>query len=117
MRPTSLVCLALLAGLAGCATEHPRSAHRHAPGFLVPTAVIVGDGNRAVAAQGGSILPGSDGDYDIPRGEKVAYGGTSFGDTSFYTTYTFDAQAIAIPHTGGTGYRYRWIVQQGAASP
>ena len=111
--PLSLV----LALLGGCAVEQSPVAHVTEPAFLVPSAAIIGGRGAGPAATASAVLPSSDGDYDFVRGEKAVYGATPLGETSYYTTYTFDSQAIGIPRTGGTGYRYRWVVQQGEQSP
>jgi hypothetical protein len=85
--------------------------------YYVPSATITNTRYFAVAAHPDQILPSSDGEYYIPRGERLATGMTSQGEATYYSIYTYDAQAISVPNTGGYGYHYRWILQQGLAVP
>jgi hypothetical protein len=103
-----------LAGGGGCANSQPRLAGP--PPYFVPTAAIVQMPDYDSRAQPDQILPGSDGDYFIARGQRTALGNTSLGEYSVYSVYTYDAQAISVPGSG-TGYRYRWILQQGYSGP
>jgi hypothetical protein len=98
-------------GLGGCAHSHFRQA-REGPQYFVPTAAIVQMPGRETKAQPDQVLPASDGEYYIARGERTAFGNTPLATMSTYSIYTYDAQAIAVPGSG-FGYRYRWIVQQG----
>lgn len=104
------------AALAGCAQEH---AHRQVrqPGFYVPTAAIIQqEGPELAASTATQVLPASDGDYYFPRGEKTAIGNTPVYEFSSFAIFTYDSQRIASPGEG-SGYRYRWGVQQGASFP
>jgi hypothetical protein len=86
------------------------------PLYYVPSAAIVQKAGFATAAQPSQILPGSDGEVYIVRGEKTVMGNTPIAEYSSYSIYTYDAQAIAIPGSG-FGYRYRWVQQQGISLP
>ena len=105
-----LLLLTSVAALGACAAPLPPKA-----GFLVPSAGIIH--NQTARVHPDQILPGSDGDYDFPRGEKIAYGPSAVAEGSAYTIYTSDVQAISIRNSGGTGYRYRWSVQSGTTVP
>jgi hypothetical protein len=115
MRGLIMAVMAGAAGLAGCAHSHVRQG-AEGPSYFVPTAAIVQMPSYPMAAQPNQVLPGSDGDYYIARGEKTVLGRTPLAEYSTYSVYTYDAQAIAVPGSG-FGYRYRWIVQQGISAP
>ena len=106
-----MATMVLAAGLGGCAHSHSRQA-QESPLYFVPTAAIVQMPGRETKAQPNQVLPASDGDYFIARGEITAIGNTPLAQYSTYSVYTYDAQAIAVPGSG-FGYRYRWILQQG----
>jgi hypothetical protein len=61
-------------------------------------------------------LAGADNpDFWMGRAEKAVYGAVPLAGTSYFTTYTYDSQAIST--LGNSGYRYRWVVQQGISAP
>src|SRR3954453_17087033 len=122
--PFLLLCLAGL--LAGCEAQKPvgttiiihQEPSARSGVFFAPSPRGASRGTVAPAnAPGNLLLPGSDGDYFIPRGENFVYGGYLTGAVSDYTIYTYDSQNISIQNSGASGYRYRWIVQQGSSSP
>ena len=100
----------LLVSLVGCAHEHAQRVVKE-PGFYVPT-------TGTVRAQTNPyfVLAGDDPELIVLRGEKMAYGATSYGEYSAYTAYTSDAQAVGI-RGSGYGYRYRYMVQSGISAP
>jgi hypothetical protein len=116
MRPTfSLALTAAL--LAGCSETHAREARRTCPPpLLVPYAAIIQRPSHPMPALASAILPASDGDFFVPRGEKSVYGSFSIGDISSYTLYRMDSQLIDDT-PGSTSYQYRWVIQQGVAFP
>ena len=111
MRLSIVLCVPVLAALAACQESRPPCSYNP---FLVPATALVAGQTHSKPDQ---VLPASDALYYFPRAERVVYGSTSYGDSSTYTTSTFDSQAIGIPGTGGYGYRYRWIIQEGVSSP
>ncbi len=114
MRGLITAALVLAAGLSGCAhSQNPRGQKRLP--YFVPTAAIVQIPGYETRAQPSQVLPASDGDYYIARGERMAVGNTPLDQYTSYSIYTYDAQAIAVPESG-FGYRYRWIYQQGTAA-
>src|SRR5690242_8818636 len=121
-----LLCLCLAGLFAGCEAQKPAGTtviiHQEpsvrSGVFFAPSTMVASRGAVAPAVpQANLLLPGSDGDYFIPRGENFVYGGYSTGAVSDYTIYTYDSQNISIQNSGASGYRYRWIVQQGSSSP
>jgi hypothetical protein len=104
----------LAATLCGCA--HSRARLAQEPPYFVPTSAIVQMSGYATPAQPDQVLPASDGDYFIARGEKTVLGHTPLAEYQTYSVYTYDSQMIAVPGNG-YGYRYRWIIQQGYAAP
>jgi len=108
----------VLVGMAmgGCAQEHHLRQVRE-PAYYVPTAAIVQtEGPQLVASSAAQALPSSDGDYYFPRGEKTAMGNIPLYGISSFAIFTYDTQRIASPGDG-SGYRYRWGIQQGATVP
>ena len=102
-------------GLGGCAHSHSARLPR-GPLYYVPSAAIVQRAGFETAAQPSQVLPGSDGEVFIARGEKMVFGNTPLAEYSAYSIYTYDAQAIGSRH-GGNGYRYRSLWQEGIAAP
>ena len=82
--------------------------------LYVPSASMIASGKPAMRA--GDVLPASDGDVFIARGEKFIWGELPVAASSSYTTFTYDAQVISRDQ-GNVGYRYRWVVQQGISLP
>ena len=114
MRGLITAAMLLAVGLGGCSHSHARLTQR--PPYFVPTAAIVQMPGYESRTQPDQILPASDGDYFIARGERTALGNVPLAEYSSYAVYTYDAQAIAVPGSG-SGYRYRWILQQGYSGP
>jgi len=110
-----LVAAVMMGACAQTPATQPAIAKVAAPAFFVPSAAIVH--NQTERVHPDQVLPGSDADYFFERYEKVAYGNSAIAEASSYTIYTYDSQPIYIPHTGGSGYRYRWTVQEGATVP
>jgi hypothetical protein len=81
--------------------------------FVPSTAMIQPYIRPAVSYQ---VLPGSDGEIFIARGEKAVDGSLPLAGLSSFTTFTYDAQVISRDQ-GNVGYRYRWVVQQGVNAP
>ncbi|HVT81018.1 MAG TPA: hypothetical protein VHM90_10200 [Phycisphaerae bacterium] len=104
----ALPTLILLAAMTGCATRNPPRIVQEPPFYAPFTAV------KQARTHANDALPASDGDLIILRGDKFAYGTTA---PAAYAIYTYDAQNISIRHSGGTGYRYRWIVEGGVVWP
>jgi len=88
----------------------------HAPLYYVPSAAIVQKAGYMTPAQPAQILPGSDGEWYIARGEKMAFGNLPIAEYSSYSIYTYDVQTIGSPRSG-YGYRYRSLWQEGIAAP
>jgi hypothetical protein len=114
MRRLIMATMMLAPGLGACAHSHSRQAQER-PLYFVPSAAIVQMPGRETRSQPDQVLPASDGEYFIARGERTAFGNTPMAEYSSYSVYTYDAQAIGLPGSG-FGYRYRWILQQGYSS-
>ena len=106
MRITSLLLLAPLLLLPGCEEQKPA---RMEPVNLVPFTAIVQTPLREDRIPPGQVLPASHADVYIPRYAPFAYGPSYYDFNSYIRTY--DYQPIGIPNTGGSGYRYRYIIQ------
>jgi hypothetical protein len=98
-----LLTLIAIAAMAGCASSHEQPRIMRAPAFYVPTTAIAQARTNSY-----DVLPGSDSDLYIPRIEKFAYGSSN----SAATIFIYDVQNISIRHSGSSGYRYRWLVEQ-----
>jgi hypothetical protein len=102
---------------AGCASHHDMHMTRmRAPGYLVPTTAIVqheGTRGRETAEQ---VLPSSDGDVWIVRGERTVEGNLPIGGISAMSIYTYDVQTLSHRH-GDYGYRYRVGTQTAVSIP
>jgi hypothetical protein len=120
MRTLTPLALILLTTLAACAHHQTSECRTDRPQFspyYVPSAAIVNTTSFAPNPHPDQVLPASDGEYFFPRTQRVALGTTPLAQSTYYSLYTYDAQAISIPRSGGYGYQYRWIVQQGLALP
>ena len=104
MRLFSMLILCMFATLAGCGEQ--QHATRQPVVNLVPSTAIVQASYREDRPQPAQILPSSDAGYDIPRYDRYVYA-PIYADYSYI--YTWDYQNIAIPNSGGSGYRYRYI--------
>jgi hypothetical protein len=113
MRGSITAVILAVMGVGGCAHPQARRA-LPAPPYFVPTAAIVQMPGCETPAQPGQILPESDGDYYLARGERTAIGNVPLAEYSAFSIYTYDAQEIGVPGNG-FGFRYRWILRQGYA--
>jgi len=98
----TLILAVLLAGLTGCISEKAETVAKE-PGFIAPFT-----GVARARTNADNALPSSDGDLLILRGDKFAYGTSA---PVSYSIYTYDTQNIGIRNSGGSGYRYRWIIE------
>src|SRR5690242_502584 len=98
--------------VAGCSSQ-PQSTTTTEDILYVPSSAIVNSGRERLMPN--QILPAWEGDVLIARAEKTAYGSIPLAGISAFTLYSYDAQPTYIRHSGGTGYRYRWVWQQGVS--
>ena len=128
MRARALLLVGLLAAMAACTQAPPPAPVDENPLLVPSTALVAPKGPRPAAAPTRlvpypailnpyQVLPATDGEIFIARGERSAYGAYQLSEFSAYTIYTYDSQPIYVPTTGGSGYRNRWIVQQGISFP
>ena len=110
----AVIFAAMCGAFAGCATQ-PREVVLQGERYYVPTAALIQrPGNTINAA---NVLACGDDDVIFGRAEKSLDGAVPMGGISAFTIYTYDAQRISSDR-GSSGYRYRWVVQQGiSASP
>jgi len=115
--------IALAAPAWGCSETEHSTARQGPPLNFVPTAAIVNNQPKdpftpPPVSLAYNVLPASDTDFFIPRGEREAIGTTPLYEYSAYSVFTYDVQPVGIRHSG-YGYRYRWLLESGvsAAAP
>lgn len=107
--------LVLGMALGGCATQRATHFARQ-PGYFVATAAFLQRPDMPALSTAAQVLPESDEAYYIPRGEKTVEGNTPIYESSSFAVLTYDVQRIAS-RDDGSGYRYRWSVQQALTIP
>ena len=112
--------LALAAPAWGC-SEKPNNARQALPPNLVPTTAIVNNRPKdpftpPPVSLAYNVLPASDTDYFIPRGEREAIGVTPLFEYTAYSVSTYDEQFLGIGRFG-YGYRSRWYLEGGLYTP
>jgi len=104
---------AICSGLAGCAST-PREPIVTAEHYYVPTAALIHRPGSPINPA--NVLACGADEVVYGRDEKAIYGAVPVAGVSAFTIYTFDAQRISSDQ-GSSGYRYRWVVQQGISAP
>lgn len=124
--------------LAGCATEQPSGMPQNNNQGITPTEQriptryprLTTPWTAMITPQTGEVGPlmsrgaavadarhvlVDDQEFFVGRGEKYVSGPVELAAFSAYSTLQYDMQPIGT--INGTGYRYRWVVQQGISVP